>query len=411
MRHPVIALATSLAALTLFVPVTELESRAVTVRQAPDRALAERLDAIVDEAIADRRIVGAVILVARDGRVVYRRAAGLSDREAGRPMREDAIFRLASVSKPIVTAAAMRLIEQGTLALDDPVTKWLPDFRPALADGTRPVITVRHLLTHMSGLSYAFAEAPEHAYHRLGVSDGMDVSEASLDENVRRIGQGPLAFAPGSAWHYSLSIDVLGAVMARAAGSSLPEIVASTVTGPLGMADTGFVTTDAARLTAAYVDGSPAPARMTDGLEVPIGAGAVRFAPSRALDAAAFPSGGAGMVGTARDLLAFFEAVRRGGAPILDSSTVQEMMRNQLPAGMAGPGAGSGFGYGWAVVDDPAAEETPQGRGTIRWGGVYGHSWFVDPESRLTVVALTNTTFEGMNGRFTTELRDALYGR
>ena len=193
MRHPVIALATSLAALTLFVPATELESRAVTVRQAPDRALVERLDAIVDEAIADRRIVGAIILVARDGRVVYRRAAGLADREAGRPMREDAVFRLASVSKPIVTAAAMRLIEQGTLALDDPVTKWLPDFRPALADGTRPVITVRHLLTHMSGLSYGFAEPPEHAYHRLGVSDGMDASEASLDENVRRIGQGPLA--------------------------------------------------------------------------------------------------------------------------------------------------------------------------------------------------------------------------
>jgi CubicO group peptidase (beta-lactamase class C family) len=148
---------------------------------------------------------------------------------------------------------------------------------------------------------------------------------------------------------------------------------------------------------------------MTDGLEVPIGAGAVRFAPSRALDADAFPSGGAGMVGTAPDLLAFLEAVRRGGAPILDRSTVQEMVRNQLPAGMSGPG--SGFGYGWAVVDDPAAAETPQGRGTIRWGGVYGHSWFVDPENSLTVVALTNTTFEGMNGRFTTELRDALYGR
>ncbi len=382
----------------------------VAMAEAPDPALAVRLDAVIDREIAEQRIVGAVVLVAREGRLVYHRAAGFADRETGRVMREDATFRLASVTKPIVTAAAMRLIEEGKLGLSDPVTKWLPEFRPTLADGTRPVITIRHLLTHTSGLTYGLLEPPDHPYHTLGVSDGLDRPEISMEENLRRLAQAPLSFSPGSSWRYSLSLDVLGAILEKAAGATLPEVVAATVTKPLGMTDAAFVATDPSRLATPYADGRPSPVRITDGMEVPVGEGAVRFAPSGALDPTAYASGGAGMVGTARDLLIFLEAVRRGGPPILKPSTVHAMMRDQVGPQAATQGPGWGFGYGWSVLDDPMAAHTPQTKGTIQWGGVYGHSWFVDPEHRLTVVAFTNTAPEGMNGSFPIEVRDAVYG-
>ena len=383
----------------------------VPVAAAPDAALAARLDKVIDTAVAEKRLVGTVVLVARDGKVVYHRAAGLADREAGRPMRENAVFRYSSVTKPFVSAAVMKLVEDGKLNLDDPVTKWLPDFRPKLADGTQPVITLRQLLNHTSGLTYGLAEKPSHPYHQLGVSDGIDNSGITLDENLRRLGQAPLAFPPGSAWRYSLAIDVLGSVLEKATGKPLPQVVAETVTDPLGLKDTGFVARDPARLTAAYYNAQPAPKRMTDNLDVPIGPTAIRFAPSRATDATAFPSGGAGMVGTAGDVLTLLETVRNGGAPILKASTVARMTKDQVGVQAATQGPGWGFGYGWAVLDDPAVGKTPQGVGTIAWGGVYGHNWFVDPKARLTVVIMTNTAFEGMNGPFTKEVRDAVYGR
>lgn len=376
----------------------------------PDPALSARLDAVIDRALEEQRIVGTVVLVARDGEIVYRRAAGLADREADQPMREDAIFRLASVSKPIVSAAALRLVEEGRLGLEDPVTRWLPDFRPRLPDGTEPVITIHHLLTHTAGLTYGFFHPAEHPYHRLGVADGLEITKIDLDENLRRLAQAPLLFPPGSAWHYSLATDVLGAVLEKAAGESLPQVVAAAITGPLDLRDTGFVVVDEARLVTPYADGSPEPLRMYDGIAVPIGAGALVFAPGRALDPAAYPSGGAGMVGTADDLLTFLEAVRQDGGPILEPATVTEMLRDRIGASLERPGPGWGFGYGWAVLNDPALTGTPQSPGTIAWGGAYGHSWFIDRAAGLTVVALTNTAFEGMSGAFPIEIRDAVYG-
>jgi CubicO group peptidase (beta-lactamase class C family) len=401
------------ASLGLAVPGVQAAPLAppAAIASTPDAALAARIDPVIDRALAEHRLVGAVVLVARDGKVVYRRAAGLADREAGRPMREDAVFRFSSVTKPFVTAAVMRLVEDGKLRLDDPVTKWLPDFRPKLPDGTAPVITVRQLLTHTSGLTYGLAEPASHPYHTLGVSDGVDLSGITLDENLRRLGQAPLSFAPGSAWRYSLAIEVLGGVLEKATGQTLPQVVAQTVTGPLHLADAGFVARDPARLATPYVNAQPVPARMTDNQDVSLGATAVRFAPSRATDPTAFPSGGAGMVGTGGDVLALLETIRKGGAPILKASTVAEMMKDQVGAQAATQGPGWGFGYGWAVLDDPAVANTPQKAGTIAWGGVYGHNWFVDPKSGLTVVAMTNTAFEGMNGPFTAQLRDAVYGR
>ncbi|MGO1076643.1 serine hydrolase domain-containing protein [Inquilinus sp. CA228] len=378
---------------------------------AADPALSPRIDAAIDRALAEKRIVGTVVLAAQDGRLVYRRAAGLADREAGRPVREDSVFLYASLTKPIVTAAALRLVEEGRIARADPVTKFLPDFRPKLADGTEPVITIHHLLTHTAGLIYGFAEPADGPYHRAGVSDGLDAPGRSFAENLRRIASAPLAVAPGSAWAYSLALDVLGAALEQAAGESLAELVRSRVTGPLGLQDTGFFPPDRSRLASAYADAVPEPLRMGDSYVIPAPQpfAGLSFAPDRIFDPASYPSGGAGMAGTAGDFLVFLEALRQGGAPILRPETVQAMATGQIP-GLAMPESpGTTFGYGFALVTDPAAAGVPMTAGTWRWGGVYGHSWFVDPARRLSVVGLTNTAFEGMNGRFVADLRAAIY--
>lgn len=388
----------TLAATTLAVP-------------APDTQLAHRLDLVIERSIAEKKIVGAVVLVARDGKVIYRRAAGWADREANRPMREDAIFRLASVSKPIVTATLMRLVEEKRVRLDDKVTRWLPDFKPKLADGQAPDITLRHLLTHTSGLSYRFLEPKHSDYHRWNVSDGFDQTGLDINEALYRLGQTRLAFPPGGGWRYSLGTDVIGAVIEKATGQELPDAVETRVTGPLGMNDTGFSVRDLSRLAVAYADGQPEPVRMADGTTIPMGEGSVRFAPGWTFDSTSYPSGGAGMVGTADDVMRFLETIRRGGGTILSPVTVAAMMRDQVGPQAQTQGEGWGFGYGWAILVDPSGTGTPQSPGTIQWGGAYGHSWFVDPVQELTVVALTNTALEGMSGAFPTAVRDAVYGR
>lgn len=372
-------------------------------------ARAASIDSVIEQAIAQQRIVGAVVLVSQDGKLIYQGAKGFADRESKRPMQINTVFRLSSVTKPIVSAAALALVEQGKIALDDPVTKWLPEFKPRLEGGDAPPITVRQLLTHTSGLGYKFAQQPGSAYHEAGISDGFDELRISLDENVRRLASVPLFDPPGDAWRYSLSIDVLGSLMEKATGKPLPQIVFELVTKPLRMHDSTFWAKDPRRLAAAYYDSKPAPARMEDPQVVPyLDGGELTYSPSRALDPTAYPSGGAGMVGSAPDLMRFLETIRTGGKPILRHETAASMMQNQIGS-LAGPQSGVGFGYGGAVILDPAAAHTPQSAGTWMWGGVYGHSWFVDPQRKLTVVAFTNTGLEGMWGPFTTELRDAVY--
>lgn len=391
------------------VPLAAALCATLACADSPDPLLAKRVDAVVDSAIADNRLVGTVVLVLRDGQLVYHRAAGLADREAGRPMTEDTIFRLASVTKPLVSAAAMHLVEQGRLGLDDPVSRWLPDFNPKLADGTTPVITVSQLLNHTAGLSYGFLESPHGPYRTAGVSDGLGEPEISFDENLKRIASVPLSYPPGQGWQYSMATDVLGAVLEKASGQSLPALVRESVTGPLGLSDTGFSVTDIKRLSAAYQDGSPQPLRMVDKATITSGNSTALFDVRRILDPHAYPSGGAGMAGTAGDIARFLETIRQGGAPILSAHSVQLMVTDHVGAKVQTQDPGWGFGYGWAVLNNPALSGTPQSRGTFEWGGAYGHSWFVDPLQKLTVVALTNTAYEGMSGLFTHQLRDAVY--
>lgn len=382
-----------------------------TVQTSP-ATLAARVDAVIDDALAAERIVGTVVLVRKDGETIYTRAAGLADREAGAPMREEALFRLASVSKLFVAAAAMALVGQGKLDLDRPITAWLPDFTPRF-DGEPVAISLRHLLTHTAGLSYGLLEPEDGPLHLAGVSDGMDRTGITLVENLRRLAGVPLLFRPGTRFSYSLGLDVAGALIEAATGLVLPQAVSRLVTEPLGLAATGFSTADPARLTAAYADDCPRPRRMREPDLVPFlpGLRGILMDPSRAFDAAAFPSGGAGMIGSARDTMNLLETLRQGGGALMPAERVTEMACDQI-AGLDIEGSpGWGYGLGFSVLRDARAAGVTETPGTWRWGGAYGHSWFVDPEKRLTLVAFTNTALEGMSsgGRFSADLSRAIY--
>ncbi|MER5113995.1 serine hydrolase domain-containing protein [Serratia marcescens] len=372
---------------------------------------ANAIDGAIEQALREKRLVGAVVLVAQGGESVYHRAAGMADREAGKPMALNTLFRLASVSKPIVSTVALALMAQGAMRLDDPITRWLPNFRPRLADGTTPLMTLRHLMTHTAGLSYRFFQPEGGFYARLGVSDGMDEASVSLQENVRRIACAPLLAPPGAAWRYSIATDVLGAAIEQASGLPLAQAVKKWVTGPLAMTDTDFLAVDPARLAAAYADhpGEPRRLRQPDRLPFIDGCAGFHLSPARALDPQAYASGGAGMVGSAEDFLRLLETLRQGGGQVLPAEWVTALTTNQIGDLPMPFWPGRGFGLGITVLKDPVAAQTPESVGSWRMGGTYGHSWFVDPVRQLSVVAFTNTALEGMSGAFVGEICQAVY--
>ncbi|WP_339221094.1 serine hydrolase domain-containing protein [Paenibacillus sp. FSL H8-0332] len=378
----------------------------------PNR-LPERINKVIDKTLTDKRLAGVVIKVALDGQLIYSRAAGYASRELDQPMREDALFRLASVSKPYTSTAALILVAQGRLKLDDRVDRWLPGFQPRLENGETPAMTVRHLMTHTAGLTYRFFQEEGGSYEQAGVSDGMDQSGITLEENLKRLASVPLLYHPGTQWRYSIATDVLGAVIANVSGKTLSETVRSLITRPLDLTDTSFVAVDPQRLASAYADDVPGLRLMEnpDRLAFVEGTAGFHLAPDRALDSTAYPSGGAGMVGSAGDFLQLLETLRKGGAPLLPESLVREMTANQIGDLPMPFWPGRGFGLGMTVLKDPVAANTAESLGTWRMGGTYGHSWFVDVKQRLSVVAFTNTALEGMSGPFTVDLCNAIYGR
>jgi CubicO group peptidase (beta-lactamase class C family) len=375
-----------------------------------DSDVRDSVGALVEDAASSGRIVGAVVLVSRNGHLVYRGAAGFADREARQPMRVDSIFRFASLSKPIVSVAALAVLERKVLALEDPVVKFIPSFRPKLPDGREPVITIRHLLTHTAGLTYKLFEPGDGPYTQANVSDGMDQPGLSIEENLARVVTAGLLYEPGTAWGYSIATDVLGEVLARAANVPLPALIRELVTGPASMGDTGFTVVEPQRLVRQYADGSPTAVRMSAHQLVPFQAGALSFAPDRLFNPKSYPSGGGGLVGTAGDFLSFLETMRNGGAPILTSKAMALLTNNAI--GKMSPFLpGWKFGLGWALLDDPSQTGTPQSPGSWTWGGVYGNLWFVDPAEGVSVVILTNTAVAGMAGAFPDAIRNAVYGR
>jgi CubicO group peptidase (beta-lactamase class C family) len=316
-------------------------------------------------------------------------------------MQRNTIFRLASVTKPIVATAVLRLVDLGLIGLNDRVTRYLPWFTPANPDGSTADIRIRHLLSHTSGLTYGNVPAD--------ASGGLAGPITSLTGTLESIARVPLAFAPGTSWDYGTSIDVLGGVLAAINGSNVEDALRRYVTGPLGMHDTHFYVADPSRLATPYADGHP-PVRM--GEPHPVGDlyGTAVFSPARILNPAAAQNGGAGMAGTADDVMQMLE-VYNGKPGLLEPETVAAALANQigdLPRREVD--AGKRFSFIGAVLADPVAARNPAPSGTVDWGGAWGHNWVVDPVNRITIVVCTNTTFEGCNGPFRDDILGAVYG-
>lgn len=371
-------------------------------------SISARVNDLVDRVVEEERITGAVVLVYQDGQPILEKTAGFADREAGMPARLDTIFRYASVTKPIVAVTALAMVEKGAVGLDDRVSQYLPWFRPKTADGVEARITIRHLLTHTSGLLYdpALELLPEAQRMTLGLGN----TDLSLEDNFSRHNAIPLAFEPGSRWAYSFATDILGGVLAAVHGGTLEDAVVHHVADPLGMADARFHVTDPARLAVAYADHPGRAMRMPD----PWVSGDEEnwrtvFSPGRIFNPRAFQSGGAGMAGTAQDFLRLLEMLRTGGGGLLSPETARAALANQIEEIEGEPGYR--FTFVGGLVTDPAAAMTALPKGAIQWGGVYGNTWFIDPAERLTVVSLTNNALEGCNGAYPEMLRAAVYDR
>ena len=364
----------------------------------------DRVNGLLDQVTASGRITGAVVLVYRDGVPVLERAVGYQDREAGVPVSLDTIFRYASVTKPIVAATALAMVERGLFSLDDAVADHLPWFRPLDPDGAPADIRVRHLITHTAGLSYD-AGLEQRSAERT-VNQGLSDTSLSLEENFSRLSGTPLAFRPGAQWLYSTAIDVLGAVIEQVHGASLEDAVIVHVAGPLQMKDARFHVTDLSRLAVAYADSPEGPVRMPDPWHAKTETFEAFFSPSRIFNSRAFQSGGAGMVGTARDVMRLLEAIRTGGEPLFSREMAEAGLSNQIGDVPGNPG--QRFGYFGAIITDPAAAMTVLPAGAVQWGGVYGNTWFMLPDRGVTVVSLTNNALEGCNGAYPEELRAAV---
>jgi CubicO group peptidase (beta-lactamase class C family) len=373
-----------------------MTSAAVLHDQPP--AFAAELDALINSTVGSQTVVGTSVLVAVGGRPVYARFAGWADRERERPVTERTLFRLASMTKPIVSAAILELVAGGRLHLHASVASYLPWFRPRFRGSECP-ITIFQLLTHTGGLAYGFGEPfRDHPYIAAGVSDGIDLPVGTLRENLERLAGVELYAVPGREWRYSLAADVLGAVLEAVCATPLREAIAQTVTGPLGMNRTAFNPVEPAELVTAYADAGTPGDRAKRMPELCLydreDGSRISYAPSRAFDTAAYQSGGVGLTGDASDYLRFLEAVRSGRFP---SGQAGEMTRDQiqdLPINRPD----TGFGLGFSVL----RKDAPDGRsaGTWGWGGVYGTNFWVDPKRNVAAIVLTNTALEGMSGRF-----------
>ncbi len=370
-----------------------------------------RIDAHFARYVDDGRLPGWLLTVSRHGRLAYAARYGSRDLEAGLPVTDDTVWRIYSMTKPIVSVAAMMLQEEGRLALTDPVSAFIPSFaglrvfaggsdlRQVTVPAVEPV-RIWHLLTHTAGLTYGFHRAhPVDALYRAagfewGTPAGVDLAQAC------DVWAGfPLLFQPGTEWNYSVATDVLGRVIEVASGQRLDEFLAARIFGPLGMTQTAFWADAQAapRLAALYTPDRGGQARRADAM------GKAALAPPQLL------SGGGGLVSTAGDYHRFTEmllhsagspAGERDGVRLLSPYTVRYMARNHLPGGAdletfgrplyaESPFRGVGFGLGFSVVIDPVPGEVICSAGEIAWGGAASTAFWIDQEAGLTVSFFT----------------------
>jgi CubicO group peptidase (beta-lactamase class C family) len=368
----------------------------------------EQIALLVEDAVDRREVAGAVTLVARLGRVGHLEAVGWRDVERRAPMETDTLFRIASMTKAVTSVAAMQLYESGTLMLSDPVSRYLPAFADmrvltpspdggeATLEPLRRPITIRHLLTHTSGLSYRFLAPPSLAarYIDANVTDGLSQADGTIGEMVDRLAALPLLHQPGERFTYSLGVDVLGRIIEVVTGQTLAEYMAMEIFDPLGMVDTAF-----------YKD--PSETDRFASLYSPLGDGIVKVTETpvvssdqRTIYSAGYPygesqryfSGGAGLTSTisdyARLLLALLNGGELEGTRILGRRTVQLMTRDHL-VGLGVPPGGQQFGLGFAISDERGVTGGPRSKGAFGWLGFFNTVYWVDPEEQLVAIIMT----------------------
>jgi CubicO group peptidase (beta-lactamase class C family) len=356
-----------------------------------------RIDSVMQQYVDQGRVAGVVTLVARHGRLAQAGAYGWADREAGRRMTTDALFRIASQSKAVTSVAVMALVEEGRLRLADPVARFVPSFASAtvavatdtgraLVPVRRP-ITIRDLLTHTAGISYGTDSLVQDLYRAVGLGPAAgfgwyfaDKTEPVCDD-VDRLGTLPFVSQPGGQFVYGYSTDILGCVVERVSGQSLAAFFDSRILRPLRMTDTRFFVPpeDRGRLTAVYTVSSNGLVRAAAG---PRGQGDYVDGPRTSY------SGGAGLVSTAGDYLRFLEMLLEGGAldgaRVLGPKTAELMTEDHI--GAVYGSAGYGFGLGFQVLVDPGRAGQYGSPGLYGWGGAYATNYWVDPTEELVGV-------------------------
>ena len=359
-----------------------------------------RLDRLTDalqQYVEDGRLAGGVALVARRGRVAYLESFGQRDVESGSPMPEDAIFRIASQTKAIVSTGVMLLQEDGRLLITDPVGKYLPAFaqtQVAVArEGggydvidARGRITIRHLLTHTSGVSYGSGPASD-LWEAAGIQGWYFADrDEPVGDTIARVAGLPFDAHPGTQWIYGYNTDILGALIEAVSGQPLDEFLSTRILEPLGMEDTHFYLPPGkrGRLATVYsaandrLERAPDPGHM-------VGQGAYADGPRTSF------SGGAGLLSTATDYARFLQMTLNGGelegTRLLSRKTVELMTTNHLTDQPFR--AGQGFGLGFSIVENVGARGLPGSKGEYGWGGAYHSTYWVDPQEELVVVYLT----------------------
>jgi CubicO group peptidase (beta-lactamase class C family) len=363
----------------------------------------ERITSAIQRSVDDKRIAGGVALVARHGKVVYLKAVGMADREAQKPMRTDSIFRICSMTKPITSVAVMMLYEEGRFMLNQPVSDFIPEFKNmkvldppwpqdktsppgALVDAKRP-ITIRHLLTHTSGLTYGGPRL-EKKYLEAGVATGLLQQEGTIGDMVKKLAKQPLLFQPGDAWEYSLADDVLGYLVEVVSGMPLDKFFGERIFKPLGMKDTQFYLPDekVARIAAAYTYDAEKGLQPIVDKQVLHEDGSPYSADYPYRGPRTYFAGGAGLSSTAEDYYRFCQMMLNkgefNGARLLSRKAVELMSQNHVE----GKREDGGYGLGFGVASEPRFLTELGSVGSYYWGGFYYTSFVIDPKEDLIAV-------------------------
>jgi len=363
----------------------------------------ERIDAMLEEAIEQDQIPGAVALVARNGKIVYHKAFGMADNESNRSLQRDDIFRIASQTKAITSTAVMMLWEEGKFRLDDPISKYIPEFENEVifesiieADSsftvnlaTRP-ITIRHLLTHTSGIGYGMIDDDNFRkiYQKAGIIDAFTIEDVTIEENIKKLARLPLHHEPGEKFTYSEGLDVLGYFIEIVSGMPFDKFLEERIFIPLGMIDTYFYLPDSKKNRLVPVQ------TIKDGewIRYP---GIPYFDQDYPIKGAmSFFSGGGGLSSTAQDYARFLQMYLNNGeyngVRLLSRTTVQTIMSNQV-GDLLGDG-GAFYGLAFGVLDEKGAAMGGRGsEGTFDWGGYFNTQYFADPVENVIGILMKQT--------------------